>query len=521
MKTKVSRFAKVVCFLLAATLMVASLNSLFKPKWLENRWEPSKTASSFYDLRKNSTEVLFFGTSQVAASINPFQLYEEYGISAYNLGIMSQPIQATYFWLKEVTKTQQPKLAVIEVKAMARVGLKEEEKARKSFDYMKDNLNKLQYAFEYNKAQDSVSGKNEIYLWDYLFPLSAYHTRWSSLQQDDYEFCLGENKTNTRGFATLTTYYKDKSTYTTEDYLKGKYDGFVVKKDDKEDVHETIVDYDKKLLDYAKEQGIELLFIKTPDYRWSVKQHNFVKDLAEEYDIPFIDFNLKDMRNEIGFEFIDDEADEIHANIYGAQKVTGYVGKYLNENYELTDYRTTEGDVKNDLEEELVNYQLTMKDAKLSFERDFDTYLELINDEDYSFIIAGGSNVKNVPFTDAQKQILMNYGVGEELFKETDYGANFILARDSGKSEFKYEKQNSLFEKAIYLGGTFADGTDYSVNAAEKYSSYRFNDNGFTLVGTDCINIIVYNNRLHEVADSTYLYSNDEGNGVVMGRKEL
>ena len=63
MKQKIGRIVKIICFCLVAVLMVNALEGLFKPKWLENRWASSKTNKSFYELEKNSTEVLFFGPS--------------------------------------------------------------------------------------------------------------------------------------------------------------------------------------------------------------------------------------------------------------------------------------------------------------------------------------------------------------------------------------------------------------------------------------------------------------------------
>ena len=88
MKQKIGRIVKIICFCLVAVLMVNALEGLFKPKWLENRWASSKTNKSFYELEKNSTEVLFFGASVIAATADPYQLNEDYGISSYNLGVM-------------------------------------------------------------------------------------------------------------------------------------------------------------------------------------------------------------------------------------------------------------------------------------------------------------------------------------------------------------------------------------------------------------------------------------------------
>ena len=169
MKLKLVRITKIICFCMVAVLMVGGLTDLLKPKWLENRWVSAKTNKSFYELQDNSAEVVFFGASIISAAMDPFQLYEEQGISSYNLGVMSQPMIGTYYWFKEALKTQNMKLAVIEIKSAGRSSEKAEEKARKSYDYMKWGKNKIQYALDYKDFHKEADGTDEeVDLWSCL-----------------------------------------------------------------------------------------------------------------------------------------------------------------------------------------------------------------------------------------------------------------------------------------------------------------------------------------------------------------
>lgn len=113
---KIENISKNSLFCLIFVLLLDFVNGLFKPKWLEDRWASSKTNVSFYKLEKNSTDVLFFGSSVVAASADPFQLYNEYGISSYNLSVVSQTMSGTYFWVKEALQTQKPKVILLRLK---------------------------------------------------------------------------------------------------------------------------------------------------------------------------------------------------------------------------------------------------------------------------------------------------------------------------------------------------------------------------------------------------------------------
>ena len=72
---------------------------------------------------------------------------------------------------------------------------------------------------------------------------------------------------------------------------------------------------------------------------------------------------------------LDDTYDEgIHLNIYGAEKLSVFFGKYLKEHYELTDYRTVP-DVAKDYEKDIEFYNF-MRDDQL---RELKEYGELMS----------------------------------------------------------------------------------------------------------------------------------------------
>ena len=95
----------------------------------------------------------------------------------------------------------------------------------------------------------------------------------------------------------------------------------------------------KKLCD---NNNAELLFIEAPSpSSWSMQKHNGIKQLADELGVNFIDFNLE--LEGFDFDYANDFRDYgNHCNFKGATKVTNYVAKYINENYELSDRRLDE-----------------------------------------------------------------------------------------------------------------------------------------------------------------------------------
>lgn len=504
---------------MVVVLMVNSLTDLLKPKWLENRWQSAKTNNSFYDLKKDSTEVVFFGASVIAAAVDPFQLYEEQGISSYNLGVMSQPMLATYFWFKEALKTQSMKVAVIEIKSAGRKSVKAEGKARKSYDYMKWGLNKLQYAIEYKNISKTMDVGEEVSLMEYLFPLTLYHDRWSQLDYDDYDFFLGNDNSHTRGFATLTCEFKNTANFDHSKYEKGKYDGFEVDTDEETIPSAVNTSYLDRIIKLAEENNVKLLFMKTPDTKWSVKQHNYIQRVADENKIDFLDFNLKSLRAETGFEAATDEADVIHINVKGAKKITNYLGTYLTQNYELTDYRNSENKVKKIYDAEKVIYESAMRDVNLVLMNNVDDYLNAINDnDDYAVILTAGSNAKPIDFTENQLNMLKGFGLDWNKIKDNDYGTNAICVKDGKNVTKVIDEQDKMFTLVSTMNGAFNNGADYSIIASDKNCSVRLNDNAYTKIKSNCLNIIVYNKKLNEVADSIYLYSS--GDRIVIGRED-
>lgn len=523
MKRKIKILTKVICFCLVFVLLLNCVNRLFKPKWLEDRWQSSKTDVSFYQLHKNSTDVLFYGSSVTAAAIDPFQLYNEYGISSYNLGVISQTMSGTYFWFKESLKTQKPKIAFVEVKTLGRKSDKLETKARKSYDYMNLGLNKLQYAVETkNSGKDMEGTEEEIDLWEYLFPLSLYHTRWSELEYDDYDFALGNNKSDTKGFAALSNTFKYVSTYDKASDEAGKYDGFEAKEVEFSQYNSTNKSYVKRIAQLAKENNVELILFKTPDTSWSVKKYNYVNEIAQELGVKYIDLNIKSFREAMDIDFSEDGADSIHMNINGAKKVTSYIGKYLNKNYELTNYKEGKSEIKEDFEAGLERYNYELENARLSMEMNVDSYLKMINNQDYSVILTAGSKSSKLYFTQNQINLLKELNVNiEQFLKDSEYGNNIAYVSDNletGKSVNVTNEEDRYTTQMIHEGGQFSDGTSYTVSVSGGLCSVRINNNNCGDVYEDLMNIVVYNKKTKKIIDTVYLKNNSYGS-VSIGRK--
>ena len=94
------------------------------------------------------------------------------------------------------------------------------------------------------------------------------------------------------------------------------------------------------------ESGAKLLLVSAPSpVNYNYKKHNTIQAYADRYSIPYIDLNMK--TEELGIDWEKDSMDKgDHLNVYGAEKVTGYLGRYLAEHYSLEDHRADEAYAK-------------------------------------------------------------------------------------------------------------------------------------------------------------------------------
>lgn len=77
MQAKAKLFIKFISFVLVTCLCVGVVNEWLKPKYYYNDvWPSTNTFKDFYNLEKNSVDVLFFGSSHVVSSLNPQVIYD-------------------------------------------------------------------------------------------------------------------------------------------------------------------------------------------------------------------------------------------------------------------------------------------------------------------------------------------------------------------------------------------------------------------------------------------------------------
>ncbi len=276
---------------------------------------------AFYEQPKNTIDVLAVGSSHVHCGVNTAQLWDKYGIAAYDFSAAEQPLWITYYYLKEAYKYQSPQVVILDVFSAAR--FKED--------------------YHYKWLEESVYGlrlsKNKLEMMDvsietdrkkeYFPSFFIYHNRYVDMNKEDLYNIFGNHseKQNFKGY-TPGFNIADQSE---------SFGGW----EELEDYHLTDKsrEYLEKILELTSEHGSRLMIVVVPynlDERDNITYEE-IESLAEGKGVEFIDFNKK--LDEIGIDKAVDFNDHTHLNYWGSVKFSDYLGQILTEQTEITDKR--------------------------------------------------------------------------------------------------------------------------------------------------------------------------------------
>lgn len=366
------KFAKGGLFAIIVLLMIALLSAVFVPTYYA--WSQDNSSKGVYKTPANRIQVTFLGTSQVGVGISPMELYEDYGICANLVASGGQPMIASYYWLQEVFGRNRKSLQTVVVDAS---GLFYDNESRdlasateKSLAGMRLSLTKIRAMRELEDRYEGVSAL------DNLVPIFRYHSRWTGLDRDDYTgvtdcmnyfYTMGYTPFYRRSLDELGQKKIDVINYSITDEI-----------DSDASLREEAIDEDgaealSMISDFCRDNGLALVLIKIPR-DWTDVEHDALTEMAAKLDVPLLDMNTPAALEQMGLSFPEDYMHMQHANIYGARKLTGYVGQFLSEHYKYEDVR---GNRKYSFMEEYAEqYDKLVEDAQLQTCTDLTAYLE-------------------------------------------------------------------------------------------------------------------------------------------------
>ena len=451
------------------------------------------------DLPNDSVDVFFFGTSHMARGCSPMYMYDEFGITSYNMSYNGENLDSIHLLLRSLFREQSPKLIVIDASCIFFCHSHRDDyevvlrNAANSLDissrlslidddilyYNDDNYSKDIYDDD-GGIDYGVIDKNLVVKASYVFPIIKYHSRWNDLKENDLR-----DTNNDHVFADYTLGHvvsaRVTSANTDIDYMNQIAD--MLEKEGHYDI--TIPSHNKRILgqirDLCEENGCELLITKIPSVyhpvyynsAWTRSKYLFLSDYLKTEGIEYYDL-LYD--TDLGIDCDKDFADGgMHLNIRGGMKTSCAVGEYIISNFDLMSH-------DNDIYDEyLKKYKELTRVAWICSEEDMEEYLKLLSDnEDYLITICVNDNAYgNMTLGEfrALRELGLKSSFSESMFNRTSYIAvidsGHVVYEDISDAVIKYdyEIKNEVklhAESKNYYCGCSAiiniNGSNYSVN---------------------------------------------------------
>ncbi len=241
---------------------------------------------------ENSIDVVVIGDSEAYRSIIPPEMYRKYGFTSYVAASPAQKTYQSYDMLEAVLERQKPRVCILEPNVLFR-------------DY---------------SIVSSVWPRFEK-----TFPIFKYHNAWKGVFDSDYKY-------DDLSFDSFKGYRYIDSVKATKNV------NYMVQTDSTEPISTSNTNDFCRIYELCKKNDIKLLVLRTPSIKnWNYAKYDAVRQLAEKYKVKFIDLN---MDNSIGIDWTQDTYDKgDHLNFSGAEKVTDFLGAYLNKHYDLPDHR--------------------------------------------------------------------------------------------------------------------------------------------------------------------------------------
>jgi len=244
---------------------------------------------------ENSIDVLILGDSEAFTSMNPMQMWHEYGFTSYVCSTKQQRLPYSATFLLAATQHQKPRIVVIETNA-------------------------LFAPFSVNDVLKQTA-KN-------LFPVFEYHDRWKHLTLDDFTQMPQTTWTDPMKGFTVNT-----STVPADGSQHMRHRG----------PRETLLPYNefflRNMIDYCRSIGATPVLVSTPSTKnWNLARHDCVEQWARNNGVAYYDLNMEPYKASINWETESRDGGD-HLNFYGATKVTDLLGEILSTDFDLVDRR--------------------------------------------------------------------------------------------------------------------------------------------------------------------------------------
>lgn len=303
-----------VLFLAVASLSVYRTYRILS--WKDTMGSYMSSADQFYNTEKGLIDAAFFGSSHGYAGMRPGVIWKDYGYATFNFSVSGQDKVSTVYYIRELLKRHTPQAVFVDLYAA-------------EFERHGVRSNMYRNMLSLRLSPNQISLINAYYpkdeRMDYYLKWPIIHTRYRELKPYDFY----DSPVNRYGRGADYSYRNDIGEFPyTHSHVR--------EITEPTDSNREFID---RLAEIQEETGVAVIPVVLP-MALSEEQQMMFNGLfayAGEKGLACIDFNQ--LFEEMEMEPNRDFADAGHLNSYGAEKVSRWLGAYLQEHFAMQDHR--------------------------------------------------------------------------------------------------------------------------------------------------------------------------------------
>ena len=276
---------------------------------------------NLYRQQRNSVDVLVLGTSVAYAGVNTNVLWREYGLACYNLCSAEIPYWSLYYQLREVLRSQTPKLILLDAKpaVYTREYSLKGRTIQSTFGILRPD-NRVGAILACQKTFSQAVG----FIWAY----PEVHKNYKALTWEDFVLppANGGLGADWKGYIAM-------------DNIEAQEVPYIYQTGGKTQVNPRQVEYFRKILELARaeEIPIHVISIPNPSYSDELPYYRALRTVAEECGVAWTEYNEDGLNSMM--DYASDFADVHHLNVKGSMKFSLQLGLDITTAYDLPDRR--------------------------------------------------------------------------------------------------------------------------------------------------------------------------------------
>ena len=275
--------------------------------------------------QKDSLDVVLLGASDIYAYSAPLA-YSLQGFTSYPYVVSACSVCFWKVMLEDILDHQNPKLIVVETTG-ACYDTQRELHNNGALHYIMDSM---PFRLKLQMIRPLLTEENDSAA-AFLFPGLKYHSNWNDPEDMKSNF-LNVRMLQRQGHAIL------RGTYTSRFTIGLQSESRDIENDRAEQPLDAEAEQAlREFLDFCREKDLPVLFTCLPhqitteddEVYQNFKMTNTIGKIVDEYGFPFL--NMETLSDEIGIDPEHDYYNRTHLNLYGQQKLTEYLARYIGE----------------------------------------------------------------------------------------------------------------------------------------------------------------------------------------------